>query len=51
MGEGISAAAIGLNETKTFGIVEPFDRTTGHTMSPSFCWKSQFGYFKVNLSM
>jgi hypothetical protein len=36
MGEGICASAIGLNETKTFGIVEPFDRTTGHTMSPCF---------------
>jgi hypothetical protein len=36
MGKGVSAAAVGLNETKTFGIVEPFDRTTGHTMSPYF---------------
>ncbi|WP_296293779.1 hypothetical protein [Limnohabitans sp.] len=36
MGKGVRAAAVGLNETKTFGIVEPFDRTTGHTMSPYF---------------
>ena len=35
--KGIRAAAVRLNETKTFGIVEPFDRTTGHTMSPCFC--------------
>jgi hypothetical protein len=34
MGEGVSPTAIGLDEAKTLGIVEPFDRAMGHTLSP-----------------
>lgn len=34
MGEGVSSSAIGLYEAKTLGIVEPFDRAMGHTLSP-----------------
>jgi NADPH:quinone reductase-like Zn-dependent oxidoreductase len=30
----IGATAIGLDKTKTLGIVEPFDRAMGHAMSP-----------------